>query len=271
MSSSLINRHPGALLQGRVAAVVGAGPGLSRSSAILMAEAGADIVLAARRADMLQSIAREIEKLGRHTLCVPTDVTSIGDCRALADRSKEVFGRIDILLVTSFYLGQPASVAAADLDDWHTVMNINLFGALRVARMFIPQLRGHGDGRIILVNSTQAWSPEPCMAAYAASKAALASVTRSLAAELAPAGIRVNAIHPGLIMAEDVKAYIGQQAAARGLSCEEMYQVMTTEEYRLGYIPGPDEIAGTVLYLASDLSRPVTGQSIGVNCGAWFH
>lgn len=111
----------------------------------------------------------------------------------------------------------------------------------------------------------------PGMAAYAASKAALVSITRSLAVELAPVGIRVNAIHPGLIMTDDVKAYITQLGAERGLPFEEVYAGMTVNEYRLGYIPGPEEVAGSVLYLASDLSRPVTGQSIGVNCGAWFH
>lgn len=271
MSSPAMNVRPMTLLEGKVAVVVGVGPGLSRASAILMAEAGADIVLAARREETMREVAREIETLGRRALCVPTDVSRAEDCRRLADRGGEAFGRIDILVVTSFYLGQPAPITAADFDDWRRVMDVNLFGAMEVSRAHVPQLRERGNGRIILVNSVQAWDPEPCMAAYAASKAALVSVTRSLAVELAPAGIRVNAIHPGLIMAEDVKAYIEQMAAARGLSYEDMYRTMTADEYRLGYIPGPEEIAGTVLYLASDLSRPVTGQSIGVNCGAWFH
>lgn len=266
-----MNVHPTTLLEGKVAVVVGVGPGLSRASALLMAEAGADIVLAARRAETMQAVAREVEARGRRVLCVPADVSRVEECRRLAIRSSEAFGRIDILVVTSFYMGEPKSIVAADLADWRKVMDVNLFGTMEVTRAFVPHLDERGDGRIILVNSTQAWDPEPYMAAYAASKAALVSVTRSLAAELAPAGIRVNAIHPGLIMADDVKAYITRMGAARGLSYEEMYKVMTAEEYRLGYIPGPDEIAGTVLYLASDLSRPVTGQSIGVNCGAWFH
>lgn len=266
-----MNARPTTLLEGKVAVVVGVGPGLSRASAILMAEAGADIVLAARREETMREVAREVETLGRRALCVPTDVSSAEDCRRLADRGSEAFGRIDILVVTSFYLGQPAPIAAADFNDWRRVMDVNLFGAMTVARALVPLLRERGNGRIIFVNSVQAWDPEPYMAAYAASKAALVSVTRSLAVELAPAGIRVNAIHPGLIMAEDVKVYIAQMAAVRGLSYEDLYQTMTADKYRLGYIPGPEEIAGTVLYLASELSRPVTGQSIGVNCGAWFH
>lgn len=271
MSAPAINVPATALLQGKVAIVVGVGPGLSRASALLMAEAGADIVLAARRAETIQAVAREVEACGRRALCVPTDVSRAEDCRRLADRSSEAFGRIDILVVTSFCLGEPKAIIAADFSDWRRVMDVNLFGTMEIVRATVPQLREGGDGRIILVNSTQAWSPEPCMAAYAASKAALVSVTRSLATELAPAGIRVNAIHPGLIMADDVRAYITQVGAARGMSFEDMYETMTTNEYRLGYIPGPEEIAGTVLYLASGLSRPVTGQSIAVNCGAWFH
>ncbi|AMN47921.1 hypothetical protein ACG33_12595 [Steroidobacter denitrificans] len=266
-----MSAHSTTLLDGKVAVIVGAGTGLSRASALLMAEAGADIVLAARRAEVLQTVARDVETRGRRVLCVPTDVSQPEECRRLADRSNEAFGRIDILVVTSFYMGEPAPIVAADFADWRKVMDVNLFGALAVVRTLVPHLRESGNGRIILVNSTQAWNPEPCMAAYAASKAALASVTRSLAVELAPMGIRVNAMHPGLIMADDVKAYVAGMGDARGLSYEEMYKVMTAGEYRLGYIPGPEEIAGTVLYLASDLSRPVTGQSIGVNCGAWFH
>lgn len=259
------------LLEGRVAIVVGVGPGLSRASALLMAEAGADIVLAARSERTMRAVAAEVEALGRRALCVPTDVSRPEECRRLADRSDEVFGRIDILVVTSFYMGEAEPIATADFNDWRKVMDVNLFGALEVVRAYVPQLGARGNGRIILVNSVQAWDPEPRMAAYAASKAALMSITRSLAVELAPVGIRVNAIHPGLIMADDVKAYITQLGVERGLPFEEVYARMTANEYRLGYIPGPEEVAGSVLYLASDLSRPVTGQSIGVNCGAWFH
>lgn len=266
-----MNAHPTPLLEGKVAVVVGVGPGLSRASALLMAEAGADIVLAARREETMREVARDVEALGRRALCVSTDASRADHCRRLADRSSEAFGRIDIVVVCSFYMGEPTPIVAADFDDWRKVMGINLFGALEVVRALVPHVRERGNGRIILVNSVQAWAPEPYMAAYAASKAALVSVTRSLAVELAPVGIRVNAIHPGLIMADDVKAYITRMGAARGLSYKEMHEVMTANEYRLGYIPGPEEIAGTVLYLASDLSRPVTGQSIGVNCGAWFH
>ncbi len=121
-----------------------------------------------------------------------------------------------------------------------------------------------------MVNSLQAWTVVPGFGSYAASKAALENITRGLAAELGPRGIRVNGSHPGMIMGDALKAFLEQQAEQQGCSYQQVHDRYASGA-AMGYIPDAREMAGTVLYLASELARPITGQSIGINAGAWFH
>jgi NAD(P)-dependent dehydrogenase (short-subunit alcohol dehydrogenase family) len=110
---------------------------------------------------------------------------------------------------------------------------------------------------------------EPAFGAYAASKAALETASKTLATELGPFGIRVNSIHPGYIWSEKVEWYMGYLGEQKGITGEEMYRELA-DETCLKYLPHSSEIAGSVLFFACDLSKPVTGQSLGVNCGHWI-
>ena len=257
------------LMKGKVALVAGIGPGLGRESALVLAREGADLILAARSSQLIEELATEIEQLGRQALWQPTDITSAKACENLVANARERFGRIDVLVNNAFYTGELGSIMETDLDDWRQVMEVNLLGAVATTRAVVPAMEGKG-GSIIMVNSLQAWGVVPGFGAYSASKAALESVTRAFASELGPRGIRVNGMHPGMILEEKLMRYFETVAEQKGCTPEEAYQESAAEA-AMRYIPNAKEIAGTVLYLASDLAKPVTGQSIGVNAGAWFH
>jgi NAD(P)-dependent dehydrogenase (short-subunit alcohol dehydrogenase family) len=145
-------------------------------------------------------------------------------------------------------------------------MEVNLWGALRMTQAVVPAMRDRGDGRVVMINTMSVRRIRPRFGAYAASKGALETATKTLAAELGPHGIRVNGIHPGYIWGESVQAYFAHQAQRRATSPDDVYREVA-DETCLGYLPTAAEVAGSVLFFASDLSRPVTGQSLGVNAG----
>ncbi|MBT8461418.1 MAG: SDR family oxidoreductase, partial [Gemmatimonadetes bacterium] len=257
------------LLEGKVALVAGVGPGLGAESALALAREGANLVLAARRPSLLEEIAAEIESMGRRVVRQPTDITDREACERLVAKACDVFGSIDVLMNNAFYQGEIGSVMETDLDDWRRVLDVNLLGALNMTRAVVPAM-GEDGGSIIMVNSLQAWTVVPGFGSYSASKGALENLTRTLAAELGPRGIRVNGIFPGLIMGEAAKLFLQQQADQRGTSYEQIHDEFASQA-ALRFIPDARDMAGTVLYLASELARPITGQSIGINAGAWFH
>ena len=269
---SELQSGPG-LLAGRVALVSGAGPGLGRVAAIELARHGADIALGARRAEVLADVAAEIEAMGRRVIWRPTDITSVEDCRALVERTVEEFGRLDTLVNNAFLGGSGnlfAESYASDVGDiWHRSIDTNLFGSLNMTRAAIDPMRAQGDGRVVMIGTMAIREVKANQGPYSVSKAALLQATRALAQELGRDGIRVNMILPGYIRGGAVDAWIGRQAAERGIS-EADVEVELASTTSLGSIPTEVEIAGTIVWLASDLSLPVTGQAIDVNAGQWM-
>jgi NAD(P)-dependent dehydrogenase (short-subunit alcohol dehydrogenase family) len=254
------------LLEGRVAIVAGVGPGLGREVALQLAQHGADVVVGARNQQHVESVAAEIGRTGRRARAVRLDVTEPDDCDAVAAACLEAFGRIDVLVNNAFHGGDFARFEDADLDSWRQTMEVNLWGALRMTQAVVPAMRDRGDGRVVMINTMSVRRIRPRFGAYAASKGALETATKTLAAELGPHGIRVNGIHPGYIWGESVQAYFAHQAQRRATSPDDVYREVA-DETCLGYLPTAAEVAGSVLFFASDLSRPVTGQSLGVNAG----
>jgi NAD(P)-dependent dehydrogenase (short-subunit alcohol dehydrogenase family) len=257
------------LLAGRVAVVSGVGPGLGRDVALQLAAHGADVVLGARGEAHIAAVAAEVEAMGRRAVPVQVDVTDPDACHAAVAACLDTFGRVDVLVNNAFHDGDFARFEDADLDSWRRTMEVNLWGTLHMSRAVVPAMREQGDGRIVMINSMSVRRIRPRFGAYAASKAALESATKTLAAELGPYGIRVNGIHPGYIWGPSVQAYFAHQAARRGVDPEDVYREVAGETC-LGYLPTPAEIAGSVVFFASDLSKPVTGQSLGVNAGHWL-
>jgi NAD(P)-dependent dehydrogenase (short-subunit alcohol dehydrogenase family) len=257
------------LLEGRAAVVSGVGPGLGRAVALALAREGADVALVARSERNLAPVAREIEALGRRVVWQPTDVSRDGEAEALVARAAELFGSVDIVVnsAASFGHGEPA--IDGDLDGFRAALEVSYFGALRLTRAAAPWLRAHGDGRVIMIGSMATRDPKPGEGAYAAAKAAVLMLTRTLATELGPDGVRVNAVNPGYIQGPPIQAAFRRRARERGTRAEDE-ESDVVRQTALGYIPDPEEIAGSVVFLASPLSRPVTGHVLDCNSGMWM-
>ena len=257
------------LVEGKVALVSGVGPGMGRDIAIALAEQGADIVMGARRSAQMDQVAAEVEALGREAVVVRCDITSSDDCAAIVAAARERFGRLDVLVNNAFHGGNGKTLLDSDLADWRTTMDVNFFGTLALTQAAVPLLTEQDDSRIVMINTMSVQNIEAKFGAYAASKAALATATRTLARELGPMGVRVNSIHPGYIWGPSVEWYLNWLGEQRGITGDDVYRELAGETC-LGYLPPSSEIAGTVVYLASSLARPVTGQTINTNCGHWF-
>jgi len=259
------------LLEGKTAIVAGMGPGLGRDVALLFAEHGANLVIGARRRERCDAIADEVRARGGKVETVTLDVTSADDCAAAVEAARDAYGgRVDVLVNNAFQEGDFALFEEADFDSWRSTMDVNLWGTLQMTRAVVPTMKDQGGGRVVMINSMSAWRHQPRFAAYTISKAALESATRMLAVELGPHGIRVNGVHPGYIWGDSVKLYFQFLAADRGVTPEQVYEDVAGETC-LKYLPPSAEIAGSVLFMASDLAGPVTGQSLGVNAGHWIH
>jgi NAD(P)-dependent dehydrogenase (short-subunit alcohol dehydrogenase family) len=257
------------LLDGKVAVVSGTGPGLGREIALALAREGADVVVAARRADGVARLAAKLEGLGARALPVQCDVTDPDACHGVAEQAVAEFGGIDVLVANAFHDGDFSTVLDADLTAWRTTFDVNFFGAVQMVRSVAPHMKARGGGQIVMVNTMSTERVEPLFGVYAASKAALKSITRTLAKELGGDGIRVNGVHPGYIWGRSVEVYFERLAEERGVTAAEVHQEIA-DQIALGYIPDAAEIANVVAFLASDMARCLTGQSIGANGGHWF-
>jgi NAD(P)-dependent dehydrogenase (short-subunit alcohol dehydrogenase family) len=258
------------LLEGKVALVSGAGPGLGRDVALAFGREGATVVVGARTEDRVRALAAEVEGQGAKGLGLRLDITDAGSCRDAVDRVVETFGRLDVLVNNAFHGGDHTPFLAADLAGWRHTMDVNLFGTLQLTQAAAAQMVDQRDGRIVMVNSMAAVRIRPHFGAYTASKAALGAITKTLAVELGPHGVRVNGVHPGYIWGDSVELYFDHLARAKGITADEQYREVAGET-SLGYLPHSSEIAEAVVFLASDMSKPVTGQALGVNAGQWFH
>jgi len=258
------------LLEGKVALVSGVGPGMGRDISLAFAREGAAVVLGARTTERVEAVAAEVEALGGRALPVRLDITDRASCDGAVTAAGDAFGTIDILVNNAFDDGDFTRFADADLAAWRRTVDVNLFGTLELTQAVVPVMKEHGGGRIVMINSMSAVRIRERFGAYAVSKAALATATKSLALELGRFGIRVNGVHPGYIWGDSVEQYFAYQAARRGVTPQDVYDEVAGET-ALGYLPPSSEIAGSVVFFASDLSTPVTGQSLGVNAGHWFH
>jgi NAD(P)-dependent dehydrogenase (short-subunit alcohol dehydrogenase family) len=257
------------LLENKVAIISGVGPGISRSTALTLAREGADVALGARSDETMRGVAAEVEALGRRAIHVSTDITDRDQCRRLAAEAHSAFGRIDILVNNAATSRPMTPLMDSDLDDWRTAMDINFWGSLNMTQAVVPYMRELGDGRVIMISSAAAFTSVAGFGPYASSKAALRAVSRVLARELGPFGIRVNTVAPGATEGANFAKYCEELAAKRNVD-PQVIRDEVAADYALQYIPGPDEVAGGVLYFASELGRASTGQFLLVNGGQVF-
>jgi NAD(P)-dependent dehydrogenase (short-subunit alcohol dehydrogenase family) len=257
------------MLQDKVVVVAGIGPGLGRSIALASAREGADVVLAARTASRLDEVAKEVAALGRRALAVPTDVADPEAVERLTEAALGEFGRVDALAYNALAMPPIKPLSAVPLEALQTAFDANVLAALRLTRLLTPAL-AESNGSVVIVNSMVVRFSEPIMGPYKLAKAAMLAMAQTLATELGPQGIRVNSVAPGHIWGDSLKWYFGYLGKKRGVTTEEIYNE-TAARLDLRRLPEPDEIADTVVFLASPLARAVTGQCLDVNCGEYHH
>ena len=246
-------------LNGKVAIVTGASSGIGYATAKLFAAEGAKVVVGARRKSELDKLVQEITAAGGKAVALAGDVRSEDYSKALVATAVEVFGRLDIAFNNAGTLGEAGPSTGVSESGWNDAIGINLTGSFLGAKHQIAQMQKNGGGSVIFtstfVGHTFAF---PGVAAYAASKAGLIGLTQALAAEFGPQGIRVNSILPGAV---DTDMY-------RDMNNTPESQAFITNLHALKRVATPEELARSVLYLASDDSAFVTGTASLVDGGA---
>lgn len=243
-------------LTNRVAVVVGATSGIGKAIALALADAGADVVPTGRRANMVESAAREVEQRGRRSHVVTSDVTSTDSINELARVVIDKFGQVDILVNAAGITVRRATAEVTD-SEWNAILDTNLNGMMRACRAFGPHMIERRYGRVINIGSLTSVVALQEVAAYGASKAAVAALTKSLAVEWAPYNICVNAILPGVFRTALNEGLLDGTDRGREL-------LMRTPMRRFGQ---PDELAGAAVFLASGAASFVTGHLLAVDGG----
>lgn len=267
-------------VEGKVAIVTGSGRGIGKAIALVLAEAGADVTVAARTAEQVEQTAAEIRRLGRKALVMPMDVTNEDQVNEVVARTVSELGRIDILINNAGMSGGmrpvvfvpgikfPGWEVAGDewdkpitLEWWHRVMDTNLTSAFLFARAVGPHMLRQKKGKVINISSNSAELGTPYHSVYCVSKAALSAFTRCLASEWAPFNICVNAIGPGATKTEMMEVHLKDPVFAK----------LIVDAIPTGRLAESREIALLALYLASEASNFISGETIYIDGGQLSH
>ena len=248
----------------RVVLVTGAGQGIGKEIALAFAEAGDNLVLAARNEENLKATAAEAEVRGAASLVIPTDVVDEVAVDNMAAAALERFGGVDVVVNNSGIAGPTRELWEVEPAEWDQTMDVNVKGVYLVCRALLPSMIERGSGSVIIIGSISGkralWGRTP----YTASKMALVGLTRTLALEAGPHGISVNLISPGFVAGPRIDGVIEAQAEGRGLTAADVRAEFEAES-PLQRLTEASDIAEACLYLAS--ARGVTGMDLNVNSG----
>lgn len=244
-------------LEGKTALVTGASRGIGKAIALGYAEAGADIALLARGTTALEEVADEVERLGRRALVLTCDVSDSEQIRRAAGTAVAEFGQLDVVVNNAGGFDVAGPLLELEPSDWNAVLRVNLDSVFHVCQAVGRHLVKRGSGSVLNISSIAGLGGVPMMAPYAASKAAIVSLTRTLAAEWAGSGVRVNAMTPGWISTELTTNILGNPDAGEGLRA-------AVPRRRFGE---PTDVVGPAVFLASDAASMVTGACLTVDDG----
>jgi len=242
------------LAPGSVALVTGAGRGIGRSTALLLARAGASVVVNSTRAETADPVVAEIQAMGGKALALVGNVGDLDTATQIVDKTVEAFGRLDFL-VNNAGITRDGLLMRMKREDWDSVLDINLGGAWNMARAAVRTLSKQRSGRVINVSSVVGLMGNAGQTNYAASKAGMIGLTKALAKELAGRGVLVNAVAPGFIVTDMTDELSAEQKDA------------LTKMIPLGRLGAVDDIAQSILFLCSPLSNYITGQVLTVDGG----
>ena len=251
---------------GRTVIVTGGGYGIGKQIAIVFGRLGANIVVAARSVDKIEAVAAELRTMGTDPLPVRTDIGVEASVREMVNSVMDKYGRIDVLVNNAAVTGPSARIPDIDCDDWKETIAINLTGTFFCCKYVSQIMIRAKRGNIITLSSTAGRSCYPMRASYAVTRWGVIGLSHTLAAELGPLGIRVNAVVPGPIEGQRSKGVFEAMARAEDKSFEDVKQFYT-KDIPIGRMPTEQEVANAVIYLASDLSVGIHGQTLQVDGG----
>jgi NAD(P)-dependent dehydrogenase (short-subunit alcohol dehydrogenase family) len=258
-------------LQGQVAIVTGGGRGIGRAIARRFASEGASIVVTARTESEVSQVVSEIQNAGGKAAAVIADISREADCEKIVRGAREAFGAIHILVNNAGIFGPVRPVEKISASEWDFVLAVNLRAPFLISRLVLPEMYERGFGVIVNISTIGAKAAYPMNCTYAASKAGLDGLTRTLAAESARKGVRVNAICPGPVtetqMAKELTREFAKQLGSNG---DEVLNQMIAGTLQ-GRPQTADEIASAALFLVSNQASAITGQTLNVDGGLVFY
>ena len=258
------------LVQGKTVVVCGVGPGLGREVADAALRDGANVVLAARRAEALSDHAKQLDPSGERVLAVPTDVRDMDQCRALMSAAADRFGSVDATVQVAALDTLFGNLESTSAEDFGKAVAINVTGAAQISRSAVPHMQEAGGGSIVLIGSQSMWYPPMApQLAYASSKGGLLSAMYHMVHELGPSKIRVNMVIPTWMWGPPVQGFVRAEAKRRGCTEEEVIAGIT-KNMPLGEIPKDDDVANACIFFCSDYARMITGETLLVNAGEIF-
>jgi len=253
-------------LTGKVAIVTGGARGIGKSIVEGFAKEGASVVISDILFDVAQELAEKLTRNGTRILAVKTDVSKKSDAHNLAAATMKEFGKIDILVNTAGIIRDTMLVDIEE-EEWDQILDINVKGIYLITRAVVPHMIATRQGKIVNISSRSGKDAQAGLSHYGASKFAIIGITQSLAKELAPNDINVNAVCPGIVRTDMWERILDDRSARTGVPREEIWAGMI-ETIPLKRPQVPEDMANMVLFLCSDIARNITGEAINVNGGS---
>jgi NAD(P)-dependent dehydrogenase (short-subunit alcohol dehydrogenase family) len=257
-------------LEDKVVIITGASDGLGRVMASLFSGEGAQLLLAARRTEHLAETVRQVQDAGGTAVAVTTDVTDETQVEAMVDAAIDAYGRVDVLMNNAAQPGTDLHIWEQTLENWNATIAIDVTAAMLCSREVLRKsMIERRSGSIVNVSSTASWQGIPRKSHYGVAKAGLRTLTKVVAREVGPHGIRVNCLVPGGIQTDLLRNYWKRIAGEQGVTWEEIRD-RGAKSLALQRVATPEEVAAAALFFASDDSSAVTGQSLTVDCGGYM-